>query len=471
MSEHPTMPASIEAERALLGALILHPKCAADVVPLVEPADFYHPAHESIASAIWDLDSSGQPIDAIAIAERMRAAETFHRLRDLGGAAYFAGLMSDVVTVENVTWYARAVAGKARIRRLIQAATEIRAHAFGEYGDADDFLSRAEAQILEVTTDVRAEPPRPVGAIADEVIATMQARAEARADVIGIPSKLCALDGITSGAQPGDLLILAARPSCGKTALAVQWAEASAEGGDPALVVSLEMAPPKLVERVVSGRARVNAEDVRRGRLEGAEWKRVYQARGELATLPLEITNKARTVTRIRAEVRRWRARWRKRWPACRGLVVVDYLGLVDEQRVRGESKSEAIGRVAKALKDLAQECDVAVICLCQLNRESEKQDRPPRMSDLRDSGEIEQHADVVIFLHTDGERHVAEREVKAIVDKNRNGDTATAALRFLRPYTRFVGDAQQALVPPLRPRANGTHAGKTWDPHAPEEP
>jgi len=449
------LPHSLDAEMAVLGGILLHPPSFVDVIGVAASQDFYHPAHAAIFDAMVALDAGGGRIDAICVAERMRADDTFHKLRAINGESYFAELTSAVVTIENIEWHARVVASKARRRRLIETSQAITARGYGESVDDEEFLEDAERAVLACT----AMPSRTGGKDLCELVGPAMKAIERRSDrpdeIIGVSTGSRDLDEAILGWEAGALSIVAGRPSMGKTALVVNSLIDAASSGIPALFFSAEMRNLALVERLLADRARLNNQALRSGRLDPSGWGRLSRAAGELHGMPLRIDDTAGpTLGHIRSEARRWWGwvcrRWeqlRKQQPeiagdAPRGLFSVDYLGLVNSQKDRNETDSHAIGKVTKAIRAIGKEFGIPSIALAQLSRKCEERaDKRPMMSDLRDSGEIEQDADLVVFIYRDEVYNKGSRDrgvAEIIIGKQRNGPLTTVRMGFDGTRTRF---------------------------------
>jgi replicative DNA helicase len=413
---------------------------------VVHAEDFYHPAHAAIFTAMVELDESGKPIDAITVAEQMRANDTIHKLRAMNGEAYFAELTSAVVTIENIGFHARIVHGKATVRRLIETSQEIAAHGYGEYGDVEEFIDQAERSIFEIAQRSQKSSYEAIQKILGRAIKSIEKRYDQKKAITGVPSGYHKLDAMTSGFQPSDLIIIAARPSMGKTSLVMNAVQnAAIEFGVPALVFSLEMSKESLVERLLCSESRVDSTRLRGGFLEQRDWINLTKAASRISEAPIHIDDSgAPTLLDIRAKSRRWRSD-----PSVfksqdqHGIIVVDYLQLISGRPSGKEQNREReISEISRGLKSLAKELRVPIVALSQLNRAVESRaDKRPMMSDLRESGAIEQDADVIAFIYRD-EVYNKETQDKGIAEviigKQRNGPIGTARLRFLNEYTRF---------------------------------
>jgi replicative DNA helicase len=440
------LPWSQEAEMSVVGGILLHPAAFVQVADTVHVEDFYHPAHASIFNAMVELDESGKPIDAITVAEQMRANDSFHKLRAMNGEGYFAELTSAVVTVENIGYHARIVHGKATVRRLIETSQEIAAHGYGEYGDVDDFIDRAERAIFEIAQRSTKTSYEGVQKILARTIKAIEKRYDRKQAITGVPSGYAKLDALTSGFQPSDLIIIAARPSMGKTSLVMNAVQNCAiEFNVPALVFSLEMSKESLVERLLCSESMVDSVRLRGGFLEQRDWINITKAASRISEAQIHIDDSgAPTLLDIRSKARRWRSDPSVfKTPDQFGVIVVDYLQLIHGRPAgKDNNREREISEISRGLKALAKELLVPIIALSQLNRAVESRaDKRPMMSDLRESGAIEQDADVIAFIYRDEvynkdtqDKGVAE----VIIGKQRNGPVGTVRLRFLTQYTRF---------------------------------
>ena len=432
---------------------MLHPKSFMHVVEHVGAEDFYHPAHQAIFEAMIELDTSGKPIDQITVAEQLRATDRFNVLRSFEGEAYFTELTSAVVTIENIAFHARMVRGKATVRRLIEAANEIAAHGYGEYGDVEEFIDRAERSIFEIAQRSARSSFEPIKSVLKEAIKALEKRYERKQAITGVPSGYAKLDAMTAGFQPSELVIIAARPSMGKTSLVMNAVQnAAIEFGVPALVFSLEMSKESLVERLLCSESRVDSTRLRGGFLDQRDWVNLMRAASRIHEAPIWIDDTgAPTLLEIRAKARRWRADsniFNK--PDMHGIIVIDYLQLIQgaPQKSREANRQQEISEISRGLKGLAKELRVPVIALSQLNRAVEsRSDKRPQLSDLRESGAIEQDADVIAFIYRDEvyNKETTDKGIaEIIIGKQRNGAVGTVRLAFLNQYTRFENLAER---------------------------
>ena len=441
------LPHNIEAEESVIGGVLLSPKAFQQVVEHVAVEDFYHPTLGAIFQAMIDLDEAGKPIDALTVAEQMRASDSFSRLRAFNGEAYLAELMNKVVTVENIAFHGRIVRGKATARRLIEAAQEIAARGMGEYGDVDEYIDSAERSIFEIAQRSQRSSYEPIRKILGVTIKAVEKRYDRKQAITGVPSGYPKLDAMTAGFQPGDLIIIAARPSMGKTSLVMNAVQnAAIMYGVPSLVFSLEMSKESLVERLLCSESQVDSTRLRGGFLEQRDWINLTKAASRISEAPIWIDDAgAPTLLEIRAKARRWRSDPNIfKSPEQHGVMVIDYLQLIAGRPAGGrdQNREREISEISRGLKALAKELRIPVIALSQLNRAVEsRSDKRPQLSDLRESGAIEQDADLIAFIYRD-EVYNKETEDKGvaevIIGKQRNGPVGTVRLKFLNQYTRF---------------------------------
>ena len=447
------LPHSQEAEESVIGGILLHPRTFNHVAEFLQPDDFYHPALRAIYEAMLELERSSKPIDALTVVEQMRALETIDKLRAFNGPDYLAELSAKVVTVENIEYHARIVRGKATARRLVSACSEIAARGYGEYGDVDEFIDAAEHEIFEVAQRSQKTSFDPIKKILKETITALGRRYERKQAITGVPTDYHRFDDMTAGLQPGDMVIIAARPSMGKTSFVMNAVQnAAVNHAVPALVFSLEMSKVSLGERLLCSQARVDSAKLRRGMLDQRDWVLITKAASDIAEAPIYIDDSgAPTLLEIRAKARRWRADTKIfKSPDQLGMVVIDYLQLIQGRASKDDNRQREISEISRGLKALAKELSVPVIALSQLNRSLEnREDKRPKLSDLRESGAIEQDADVICFIYRDEvyskdqckdeDKGVAE----IIIGKQRNGPTGTVRLAFLNTYTRFENLAE----------------------------
>jgi replicative DNA helicase len=430
-------PQNLEAEQSVLGAVLLDNAVLPRVIEILQPEDFYRGQHRRIFAGMVELFERDESIDLITLRERL---EQKNLLEEVGGAVYLASLVDQVPTAANVAYHARIVREKAVLRGLITASTEIAALSYEGSRDVEQILDEAERKVFLLSErSVRAGfvPMREVLKDSFKVIEKLY---EKKDHVTGVASGFTDLDLLTCGFQPSDLIIIAGRPSMGKTAFVLNIAEhVGIEARVPVAIFSLEMSREQLVMRMLSSVSGVDGNRLRRGFLSREDWPLLSRAAGKLSEAPIFIDDSAAcTVLEIRAKARRLKA------DHGLALVIVDYLQLI-RGRDRSENRQQEISEISRSLKSLAKELKVPVVALSQLSRavESRGGDKRPQLSDLRESGAIEQDADVVAFIfredmyRDDAEQHQGIAEV--IVRKQRNGPTDTVKLAFRKECTRFA--------------------------------
>ncbi len=439
-------PHSVEAEQSLLGGLLLDNQAFDKIADLVSAEDFYRDDHRRIYRHIARLIEASKPADVVTVGESIEASEDKDRT---GGLAYLGSLAQNTPSALNIRRYAEMVRERAVQRRLAQVATEIAESALGPIGkDIRQLLDEAESRILEIGEKGQRgtqsyEEIQPVLARVFERIDTLF-RQENKSDVTGVPTGFIDLDEKTAGLQPGDLIIIAGRPSMGKTALALNMAEhVAVDNGLPVAVFSMEMSATQLAMRMLGSIARVDQHKMRTGRLADEEWSRLSGAMERLHDAPIFIDEAAALNSlELRARARRMR-----RQAGKLGLVVVDYLQLMSAAQ-DGENRATELSEISRSLKALAKELEVPVIALSQLNRAVEsRNEKRPMMSDLRESGAIEQDADVILFIYRDEvyfpEKVEARGKAEVNIGKQRNGPIGKIDLTFLGEYTRFENRAR----------------------------
>ena len=431
-------PQNLEAERGALGSLLLDPELCDEVALALKPADFYLPQHQVLYNHLLAMHNDGLRIDATLLHERLKKSGD---LEAIGGLAYLAEVADAVPTAHNAVYYAQIVRDKATLRSLIHASTEILRDAYDSTLESRELLSRAEERVFRILEDQGAGELAVLQDVLYEALVRIDARLEKGGGVGGMSTGYTDLDGMTGGMHEGELIILAARPSMGKTAFSSNIAEHVAiELGRTVLFVSLEMSRLELAERMLCAYGRINGHKLRNGFISAADRTKLTSASGKMSTAPLFIDDTpSRTMTEIAATARRLKRRENL------ALVVIDYLQLIEPDNPR-DPRQEQVAKIARRLKGLARELKVPVLCLAQLNRQAEvSKDNRPRLSHLRESGAIEQDADVVMFVHRD-EYYMTNEEDKArvagqadiILSKQRNGPTGDIKLAWLQDYTRF---------------------------------
>lgn len=429
-------PQSVEAEESLISAVLLDNEIVLDVLDLVRPDDFYRAAHRKIFTAVVELFSQTEPIDLVTITNKLREKG---ELEEIGGATYLAKLMNSVPAAVNPPHYAKIIRDKSSLRKLISKSNEISRRCFEDGGDVDRVIDFAEGSIFEISENKAKQAFHPLSQIIETNIDALEERQGNRALVTGVTTGYARMDQLLSGFQPSDLLILAARPAMGKTALALNLARnAAIEANVAVAVFSLEMSKEQLSMRMLCSEARVDSSRIRSGFLSSDDWAKLTQAAGALTDAPVFIDDSPDiSATSIRTKCRRLKM------DKDLGLVIVDYLQLM-RGSISTERRDLEISEISRSLKLLAKELSIPVIALSQLNRKlEERSDKRPQLSDLRESGALEQDADVVMFIYRDevynkDENNPNRGTAEVILAKQRNGPTGTVPLAFLGSYTRF---------------------------------
>jgi replicative DNA helicase len=427
-------PHNHEAEQAVLSGILIDTEAIGRVIEVIEAGDFYRETHRKIFRSMIGLYERSQPTDLLVVCEELRKKG---ELEEVGGSSYLSALVDHLPSSANLITYARIIKEKAILRGLIEAATEIISQGFQEVDEVDRFLDKAEQIIFQVSEKRIRQSFYPVKDIVKDSFKAIEQLYEKKELITGVPTGFRDLDRLTCGLQPSDLIIIAGRPSMGKTSFALNIAEyASIEKKICSAVFSLEMSKEQLVQRMLCGLGKVDGSKLRGGFLKESDWPKLTRAAGKLSEAPLFIDDTAAlSVLEIRAKARRLKKEHNL------GLIVVDYL-----QLMRGigniESREREISEISRSLKALAKEISVPVIALSQLNRSVEnRSDRRPQLSDLRESGAIEQDADVIAFIYRDEvyNKNTADKGISEIlISKQRNGPIGTVRLAFLNEYTRF---------------------------------
>jgi replicative DNA helicase len=440
-------PHSIEAEQSVLGAVLLSDRVhyAFVIEEGLRPEDFYRERHRLIYESMLDLYSRSEPIDVLTVTEHLRSRG---RLEEAGGAPEIDALTAAVPSVGNIRSYGQIVKDNSLLRRLLAATYEIQSSVHGHAAPPRDIVERAEKAMLEVAHDDRQKDFRRVGDVLHEEIDKWQQLSVEGRSLTGTPSGFTDLDTITGGFQPGNLIIIAARPAMGKSALVTNIAENVAlnrERPRPVALFSLEMAEAELAQRFIASQASIKGDDLRKGRLKDeSKWKRVVRVAGEYDAAPLYVDDSSDIgILDIRAKARRLHQQTLAEYGGL-GLVVVDYLQLMRAD-TRVESRVQQVGEMSRGLKVLARELGVPVIALSQLSRGVESRtEKVPMLSDLRESGNLEQDADLVMFIYRDEYYHqdTTDRpgEADLVIAKHRNGGLDTVRLTFQSEYPRFLG-------------------------------
>jgi len=432
-------PQSLEAERAVLGAILLEPALLPRAIELLTPEEFYKEAHRKIFAAMIQLFERGEAPDTIMVAETLRRDGVFE---EVGGHTLLATLQEEGTVATQFAAYTAIVREKALLREMIRVAREIVEEGYEENDDVQGLLDRAEQMLFRISQRRFQRSAFPVREILDAAIKHIEMLYHRKEDITGLATGFNDLDKMTSGLQRSDFVIIAGRPSTGKTAFALNIAaHAAVELHRPALIFSLEMSKEQLVQRLICAEARVDSRNVRSGFMQQGEWSRIVNAAGRLHEAPLFIDDTANlSVLEARAKARRIMAEHRLE------LVVIDYLQLM-QGRWRAEKRQQEISEISRSLKALAKELNVPVVALSQLSRAVEARGEGlPRLSDLRESGALEQDADLIMFLaRKENAPDVEAGTTDLVIGKHRNGPTGRLELVFHAEYTRFDNLASPA--------------------------
>lgn len=429
-----TPPQDVGAEQSVLGAMLMSKDAIGDVAEILKGRDFYRPSHEIIFDTILNLYSRGEPADAITVADELTKRGDLARA---GGHMYLHDLLATVSIASNAAYYAEIVREKAVLRRLVEAAMKISQLGYSGRGDVAGIVDVAQQAIYEVAEGKASEDYQPLSALMEATLDEMEALSN-NGVMSGVPTGFLDLDDLTNGLHPGQMVIIAARPGMGKSTLGLDFAQAaSIKNGLCSAFFSLEMTKTEIVMRLISAEAQVPLNEIRRGNMSEENWRRIAQKTAEVSSAPLFIDDSPnQTMMEIRAKARRLKQRNDLK------LVIVDYMQLMTSGK-RVESRQLEVSEFSRQMKLLAKELDVPVVALSQLNRGPEQRtDKKPMLSDLRESGSLEQDADVVILLHReDMYNNQSERagEADLIVAKHRNGQTRTVEVAFQGHYSRFV--------------------------------
>lgn len=433
-------PQNIEAEQSVLGSVLLDPEALIPAMEYVEVDDFYRRAHQLVFQAMTELNERNEAIDVVTIANSL---ESKNLLEDVGGTPYLAEIATTVPTASNVEYYSKIVEERSILRKLIQTATDIASRGYQEADDVPNLLDEAERKILEVSEKRSRSGFVAIETVLRETINNIDELFQNDDDITGLSTGYKALDQMTAGLHQDELIILAARPGVGKTAFALNVAQNIGTKTDETVAVfSLEMGAEQLVNRMLCAEGTINASNLRTGQLTEEEFTKLFVAMGSLskANIYIDDTPGIRTAE-IRAKCRRL-----KQEKGNLGLIVIDYLQLIEGSGK--ESRQQEVSEISRQLKKLAKELSVPVIALSQLSRSVEqRQDKRPILSDLRESGSIEQDADIVAFLYREDyyrnedeeeEEQGDENIVEVILEKNRSGARGTVKLLFIKEYNKF---------------------------------
>jgi len=434
-------PHSLSAEESLLGAMLLSKDAIAAATEVgIAGDDFYKPAHGHIFDAICGLYARGEPVDPVTVAESLRRQEL---LDAIGGTAILVTLQASTPATTSAAKYARIVEEHALLRRLIGVAGDIAETAYGVPDDVVAAIDRAESMVYQVAQRRVTDSMARIGDLLDDNLNRLEALYERGEAITGVPTGYADLDDILAGLQPANLVVVGARPAMGKTAFSVGMAtHAAVEARRPALVFSLEMSQLEVSQRILCAEARVDSSRVRTGKLTPADWSKIAHAAGRLGEAPIYIDDNANvTVMDIRAKARRLRSQL-----GDLGLIVIDYIQLMTG-RSGAESRQVEVSEISRNLKILARELETPVVALAQLNRQLEQRaDKRPMLSDLRESGSLEQDADIVLFLYRDEVYNPDSQDrgtAEVLVAKHRNGPVGKVRLAWLDHYTKFANMAK----------------------------
>jgi replicative DNA helicase len=433
------LPNDMLAEQSALGGMLLSPEAVAEVQEAVRGGDFYAPKHEVIFEAILSLFSKGEPTDVITVTDELTKSGN---LVKAGGADYLHTLTSIVPTAANAGFYAQIVAEKATLRRLVEVGTKIAQLGYANEGEVEDLVNQAQADVYSVTRGAAKEDIVDLNDSIEAAIHEIEQAQSRGGDMVGVPTGFAELDELTHGLHGGQLIILAARPAVGKSTLALDFARNAAIKHKRATVFfSLEMGRAEIAMRMLSAESQIPLQNMRKGSFADSDWTRLAAVRGQINDSPLYIDDSPNmTLVEIRAKARRLNQRVPLK------MIVIDYLQLMTSGK-KVESRQQEVSEFSRALKLLAKELNIPVIAISQLNRNSEQtKDKKPEISQLRESGSLEQDADVVILLHREalGEReHPRAGEADLILAKQRNGPTGTVVVAFQGQYSRFMNMKQ----------------------------
>lgn len=429
------VPSSIEAEKSVLGGIFLKPDIFGDVVEILHPNDFYKNGHKLIYEAMRDIYNSGTGIDPIVVVNKLKKNEKFD---ELVGEQLLFDIISDVPTAANIIEYAKIVKEKATLRRLGEVGTKIVELAYEGYEEVDNILDKAEGMIFKISENVDSKDLVSLKDVIAQEFVRLEKVYQNKGVATGISSGFSDFDQMTSGFHPSDLIILAARPAMGKTAFALNLAlNAAMKSKKGVLLFSLEMSSSQLLQRLLSIEAGIGLQKIRNGFLDPDDWGKLGLASMKLSNSEINIADLPNVnVLEIRAIARRLKAAGKL------DMIIIDYLQLIKGNSTRGDNRQQEISEISRALKGIARELDVPIIALSQLSRATEQRaDRRPMLSDLRESGAIEQDADMVMFLYRDDYYNEDSEDkglTEVIIGKQRNGPVGTIKLRFFHEYTKF---------------------------------
>jgi len=429
-----TPPQDVAAEQSVLGAMLMSKDAIANVVEVLKGVDFYRPAHEVIFEAILDLYGKGEPADAITVAAELTRRGEIGRC---GGHVYLHDLLASVSIAANASYYAQIVREKAVLRRLVEASIKIAQLGYQGQGDVADIVDLAQQTVYDVAEGKTSEDYKPISELIEPVWNELEAIASNGGRLAGVPTGFFELDELTNGLHPGQMIIIAARPAIGKSTLALDFARSAAiRHNQTTAIFSLEMSASEIMNRLLSAEGQLKLHHLRTGRLSDPDWEKLASVTGRIESAPLFVDDTPRVpMVQSRPNARRLRQRHNLQ------LVVIDYLQLMTSGK-RVESRQVEVSEISRQIKLLAKELDIPVIAISQLNRGSEQRtDKKPMLSDLRESGSLEQDADMVILLHREEvyDRDQRPGEADLTIAKHRNGETRTITVAFQGHYSRFV--------------------------------
>ncbi|MES2274766.1 MAG: replicative DNA helicase [Bacteroidota bacterium] len=462
-------PQALDLEQAVLGALMLEKDALSSVIDIIKPEVFYEERHQKIFEAIRVLFERTSPVDILTVTAQLRQQG---ELEIIGGAYYITELTNRVASAANIEYHSRIIIQKYIQRELIRISTDTINNAYDDTSDVLDLLDKAEKNLFEIAQNNLRRDSRKMDDLVHEALKDIEALKDKKDGLTGIPSGFTDLDRMTSGWQKSDLVIIAARPAMGKTAFVLTCARNAAVDFDkPVVVFSLEMSSVQLVNRLISGETMIEQEKIRKGTLEEWEWQQIHSKVGRLEQAPLIIDDTpALNIFEFRAKCRRLKSQYDIQ------LIIIDYLQLMHGKADgKGGNREQEIGSISRALKSVAKELNVPVIALSQLSRAVESRpggSKKPMLSDLRESGSIEQDADMVLFLYrpeyygltVDEDNNPTQGVGEVIIAKHRNGETGTVRLKFVGKYVKFTdldqmdfggGNGPSAPFSGLTPSAN----------------
>ncbi|MGV3487748.1 MAG: replicative DNA helicase [Tuberibacillus sp.] len=432
-----TPPQNIEAEQAVLGAIFLEPQALATASETLLPDDFYRTSHQRIYQVMLDLSERGEPVDVVTVTSELRNQNL---LDEVGGLDYISELANSAPTAANIEFYSQIVEEKSLLRRLIRSATKIVSDGYTRDDDVDVILDDAEKTILEVSQRKKSTAFQSIKDILVEAYDNIELLHNRKGDVTGIPTGFIELDRMTAGFQRNDLIIVAARPSVGKTAFALNIAQnVATKTEENVAIFSLEMGAQQLVMRMLCAEGNIDAQRLRTGKLVEEDWQKLTMAMGSLSNAGIYIDDTPGIrVNEIRSKCRRLKQE------KGLGMILIDYLQLIQGSSNRhSENRQQEVSEISRTLKAIARELEVPVIALSQLSRGVEsRQDKRPMMSDIRESGSIEQDADIVAFLYRDdyyNKETEKQNIIEIIIAKQRNGPVGTVELAFIKEFNKFV--------------------------------